>query len=40
MGGPSACLQRIDRIQFNIDAQLPDGVTGHGILSVDDITLQ
>ena len=39
MGGPSACLQRVDQIRFTIDAQLPDGVTGEGLLTIDDITL-
>lgn len=40
MGGPSACLQRVDQIRFTIDAQLRDGVTGDGLLTIDDITLR
>jgi hypothetical protein len=40
MGGPGACRQRVDEIRFTIDAQLADGVTGEGILTIDDITLQ
>jgi hypothetical protein len=39
-GGSEACLKRIDSIQFSVDAQLPDGTTGMGTLSVDDIYLQ
>ena len=40
LGGAEACLERVDNIQFQVDAQLPDGATGMGTLSVDDIYLQ
>jgi hypothetical protein len=39
-GGPAACLQRVDSFRFTIDAQLPDGQSGKGILHVDNITLR
>ena len=39
-GGASACLERVDSIQFEVDAQLPDGQSGTGRLNVDDISFQ
>jgi hypothetical protein len=40
MGGAEACLERVDNISFDVDAQLPDGAIGMGTLSIDDIYLQ
>jgi hypothetical protein len=39
-GGTAGCLARVDGIRFSLDAKLPDGETGHGVLHIDDIRLQ
>jgi hypothetical protein len=39
-GGPVACLQRIDTIEFAINPMLPDGQSATGRLDVDDIYFQ
>jgi hypothetical protein len=39
-GGTAACLERVDSIQFEVDAALADGASGAGTLSIDDIYLQ
>jgi len=40
MGGPQACLRRVDRLSFSIDAQLPDGKPGGAVLRVDNVVLE
>jgi hypothetical protein len=37
VGGPTACLQRVDSVQVVVDANLPDGQSGSFTLHVDDI---
>jgi len=39
-GGPAACLRNVDGVRFNIDAQLPDGMTGEAFLNVDNVVLE
>jgi hypothetical protein len=39
-GGPAACLRRVDRVSFSIDAQLPDGRPGGAVLRVDNVVLE
>lgn len=39
-GGTTACLQHVDAVRFSIDAQLPDGKTGEGILHIDNVVLE
>jgi hypothetical protein len=39
-GGTVGCLTRVDSLRFTVDAQLPDGQVGHGILHVDKIFLR
>ena len=39
-GRAPACLRAVDGIQFVFDAAVPDGQTGGGILSIDDVVLQ
>lgn len=40
LGGPAACLARVDHISVAVEPQLPDGQSGTGRLNVDDIYLQ
>jgi len=39
-GGTTACLQHVDAVRFSIDAQLPDGTVGEGILHIDNVVLE
>jgi hypothetical protein len=39
-GGNVSCLERTDSFDFIVDAQLPDGKMGAGVLHVDDIYLR
>jgi hypothetical protein len=39
-GGLAVCLQRVDRVAFQVDAALPDGQSGAGTLKIDDIHLR
>ena len=39
-GGKPACLRAIDGFQFIFDPALPDGQTGEGIFSIDNVRLQ
>lgn len=39
-GGPVACLERIDAVEFAINPNLPDGQSTAGRLDVDDIYFQ
>ena len=39
-GGTIACLRLVDGIHFNVDASLPDGATGKGLLSIDNIRFE
>jgi hypothetical protein len=39
-GGAPACLRAVDGIQFVFDAAVPDGQSGGGIFSIDDVVLQ
>jgi hypothetical protein len=39
-GGGPACLRAVDGIAFVFDAAIPDGQSGAGILSIDDVVLQ
>jgi hypothetical protein len=40
MGGPTACLQRIDSIVFLVQPMLPDGQSTGFTLHIDDIFLR
>ena len=40
VGGPPACLRAVDGIQLVFDAAIPDGMSGAGTLSIDDIVLR
>jgi hypothetical protein len=37
MGGPERCRALVDSIRFTIDAQIVDGESGRGILTIDNI---
>jgi hypothetical protein len=39
-GGTAGCLKRVDSIRFSVDARLPDGATGRGLLRIDDVRLE
>jgi len=38
-GGRDGCLRAVDSIRFSIDAQVPDGMTGQGIMHIDNVVL-
>jgi hypothetical protein len=40
LGGPGACVQRVDAIQFDVQPSLSDGQSAMGQLSVDEINFQ
>jgi hypothetical protein len=40
LGGPAACLQRVDSVTFAVDPNLDDGQTTMGQLNVDEIYFQ
>ncbi len=39
-GGLAGCLSRVDSILFSINAEIPDGQIGRGILRIDNVTLR
>ena len=39
-GGGPACLRAIDGVQFTFDAAIPDGQSGGGTFSIDDVVLR
>jgi hypothetical protein len=39
-GGAAACLRAVDGFSFVFDAAIPDGQTGEGVFSIDEVRLQ
>ena len=39
-GGLAGCLARVNSIRFTVNADIPDGQTGRGVLHIDDVKLQ
>jgi len=39
-GGVAGCLRLVDEMDINVEAELPDGMSGAGTLNIDDIHLE